>query len=124
MDYDKIQFDGQTRESGIECIKIFAMILMITGHVIQTLALENTFISYLFILAFLLQSGLWGNMIFFGCSAWFLIESTKVNKRKWLFLLFEVWSVSVIILVVTYVLRDGDISLKMIIQCLMPNTFF
>lgn len=46
MDYDKIQFDGQTRESGIECIKIFAMILMITGHVIQTLALENTFISY------------------------------------------------------------------------------
>jgi hypothetical protein len=67
--------------------------------------------------------GVWGNSIFFICSAWFLLRSKNCNKKKWLFMLIEIWSVSVIILAVTYFGLHIHISAKDIIKSFLPTTF-
>lgn len=67
------------RNSGIECLKIAAIILIVVSHVVQTLSDKNTFIQYhdylldllratcsiqKLILSILEYSGLLGNTIF------------------------------------------------------------
>ena len=126
------------RDSNIELLKIVAILLIIISHVINTLCDENTHISYQdyvldlsiattsvkhFVLLLLRYSGVMGNTIFFICSAWFLLSSQKVKKKKWLFMLIEVWFVSIIILAVTYVLRKGDISTEIIFHSFFPTLF-
>ncbi len=126
------------RNSGIESLKIIAIFLIVISHVVQTLRSEKIYISYsdyvvdvsiattnvqTFILALFSYFGEWGNTIFFVCSAWFLLRSSKYNKRKWFFMLFEIWVVSIIILVVTFFIRHGDVSSKLIIRSILPTTF-
>ena len=122
------------RNSGIELLKIFAILLIILSHVVQTLG-ENALVDCAldlriattnlqqFVLVILRQAGTLGNAIFFTCSAWFLLDSKKVNKKKWWFMLLEVWSISVTILAVTYILRSGNIEAKMVMESLLPTTF-
>lgn len=130
--------DRLVRNSGIELLKIIAIFLVITFHVVQTLRSENRFISYndyivdvsvattniqTFILALLSYFGALGNTIFFVCSAWFLLRSSKHNKRKWFFMLFEIWIVSIAILIITIFIRHGDISGTLLIRSILPTTF-
>ena len=73
------------------------IILIVISHVIQTLSDTNEYIPYqdyvvnlriattniqCLVLSILRYSGALGNTIFFVCSAWYLLDSTKVNKRK------------------------------------------
>lgn len=126
------------RISGIELLKVFGIILIVISHVIQTLHSQNTYLmvnDYVLdisvttvsiqqlILALLRYSGALGNIIFFCCSAWFLLDNDNISKKKVLKILADVWVVSVIILIVVYTLRGGNISLKMIIKQLLPTTF-
>ena len=132
------QVKSKERNSGIELLKILAIALIIIHHTVQTLRDENIFISFSdyrvdlsvasrsisnFILMFFSHFGALGNTIFFVCSCWFLLKSSKYNKKKWFFMLIEVWVVSVMILVCTLVARNGDIPGKMIIKCFFPTTF-
>lgn len=133
-----VSLKRQSRNSSIELLKVFAIALVVISHVVQTLHSSNNFvgvqdyvldistattnIQYL-ILAILRSSGAFGNTIFFVCSAWFLLDSNKTNKKKMLQILLDIWAVSVIILVVVYFLRDGDISKKMILKQIFP-TFY
>lgn len=127
-----------TRRSGIEALKIIACVLVVFSHVVQTLSSENTYISYnsyvldltiatsdiQYIIAQIIRSfGSWGNTLFFVCSAWFLIDSDRYSKKKWLFLLIEIWSVSCIIAIITYIVRQGDVSLKLMLKSFFPTTF-
>lgn len=126
------------RNSSIELLKITAIILIVIGHVIQTLHKNNEYIilndyvlnismattnvQQLF-LAILRYSGVLGNSIFFVCSAWFLLDSEKVDKKKILCMLLNVWVISITILIVIYIIRCGDIPNKLIIKQMLPTTF-
>lgn len=125
------------RISSIELIKIFAIFLICISHTIQTLTEKNSYVSnelFLvnistattdiqnFILLLLRHSGVIGNSIFFVCSAWFLLDSKKVNFKKWTGIIVEVWAVSVIILLITYTARDGNIDKQLITKSLFPTT--
>ncbi|MCD8376073.1 MAG: acyltransferase [Oscillospiraceae bacterium] len=126
------------RYSGIELLKIFAIFLIVTSHVVQTLSSENTYVAYqdyvldlsaattdiqLLVLSMMRYSGVLGNAIFFVCSAWFLLESKQVKIKKIINMLAEIWAVSVIILIIVYIVYHGNIDTKLIIQSFFPTTF-
>lgn len=126
------------RNSGIEFLKVFAILLIISCHVVQTLKSENTLIGYQdyvldltiattnlqqLVLVIVRCTGLLGNSIFFICSAWSLLDRKTINKKKWWFMLLEVWSVSVVILAVACILRAGNVTTELIIKSLFPTTF-
>ena len=127
-----------TRNSSIELLKIFAILLVVISHVLQTLHEPNEYFAnndYLLdlsmattnaqqlILALLRYSGALGNTIFFACSAWFLLDSEKANKKKLLRMLLDVWVISVLILIVVLILRGGSIGIKLMLKQLLPVTF-
>ncbi len=126
------------RDSGIELLKIIAIFLIVISHVVQTLASKNDAISFsdyvvdlsvastnmkYFLITLFYYFGKLGNTIFFICSAWFLLRSSKYNKRKWFFMLFEVWIISLIILVITEFITHGNIAMKPLIKSIFPTTF-
>lgn len=126
-----------SRESGIELLKILAMFFIVVSHVVQTIS--NPSSSYenadyiiklscatdniqVFILSVTQYFGVLGNILFIVCSSWFLCDKTKNNKQKWLCLLFEVWTLSIIFLLFAFLLKL-DIQFDVIIRCLFPVTF-
>jgi len=142
LSYEHYVIDKQTyrqnRKSGIEALKIIAIVLIIISHVVQTLHSKNKYIDfndYIFhleqaslniqviILQLFRTLGTLGNNIFFICSAWFLLDSDKYNKKKWMFMLIEIWSVSIIIAIITYLLRHGDISSDLLKKSIFPTLF-
>lgn len=127
-----------TRNSSIELLKIIGVILIVINHVVQTLSSKNTNIPYhdyvvnlrlattniqYLILSMLRYSGALGNTIFFVCSAWYLLDNNKINKRKILQMLMDIWIISIVILIVVYVLRNGHIKVGMIREQILPTTF-
>lgn len=136
--YLERQIGLYTRESGIELLKIIAIFFIVISHVLQTLRAENTLmmsqdyvinlayattnIQY-FILTLMSYFGVLGNNIFFICSAWFLLKSNSFKKKKWLFMLIEVWVISVLILLITLLATNTDISVKNIIKSILPTLF-
>lgn len=127
------------RRSGIELLKIAAMCLIVISHVVQTLSTEPPInISYSdyvlslgsatdnvqhLILAMFTYFGSLGNMVFFVCSAWFLVERAKSYKRKILQLLADVWVVSICMLAVVLVLRRGHLRGWLMLQAVFPTLF-
>lgn len=123
------------RDSGVELLKIFAMIIIVSCHVVMTLkhqelnghrvfdvsmagqGITNSIISALF------YNGAIGNSMFFVCSAWFLIDSHKSSKRKILNIILDVWTISVIILAITFIISHGNIGTFEIIKNLFPVTY-
>lgn len=132
-----IKEKSNERNSSVELLKVIGIFLIVLSHVIQTLhspndlvgiqdyvvdlSMATTNIQYL-ILAILRSCGAIGNTIFFICSAWFLLDSSKANKKKILQMLLDIWVVSMLIFISVYFLRDGNISLKMIIKSMLPTT--
>lgn len=129
--------EAPERNSGIELLKIAAMGLIVLSHVVQTLSSGNTYVSYQdyvldlelattnpqqLVLAVLRYSGAFSNNIFFACSAWFLLESREVNKKKWWFILLEVWSISVVGALTACILRGGNVDAKLLLMSLFPTT--
>lgn len=125
------------RRSGIELLKIIAMLMIVVSHVTQTLYSENihyasdyvidikqatTSIQQLILLLFSF-CGEQGNLIFFTCSAWFLLESKKVNHRKIFCILADVWVISIIFLGVMRIFSDYDITFVDTIKSMLPFTF-
>ena len=116
------------RNSSIELLKIFAIFLIIINHVIQSYILDEKLTiasnNFIMILVVLMRTfGTFGNMIFFICSAWFLLDSDKINKRKWLNILIEIWVMSVIILLIFEIISGSTVNIKDIIKSLFPTTF-
>lgn len=126
------------RESGIELLKIIAILLIIISHVTQTVSTVPTAISLpvdyyinlnvattdisMFILALFRYFGPLGNIVFFVCSAWFLCNSKKTSKEKILQMLIDIWIISVLFLLITLLL-GVNISPKYIIKSLFPTIF-
>ena len=127
-----------SRESSIEALKVFSIFIIIISHCIQSLYLsykefpaQEYLIDFsggiksiqLFVLVLFRSFGPLGNMIFFVCSAWFLLSSHSFNKEKWFRLIVEIWVVSIIILTVVLLVRHGDVSKWLILKSLFPSTF-
>lgn len=127
--------DRQTRDSGIELLKIFAIVI---NHTVQSLTNEaynipnNGFVIDIsrattniqcILLQIFRHFGVLGNSVFFICSAWFLLKSKNWNKKKWLFMVIEIWVVSIVIFIITYIILHGNISIGIIISSLFPTTF-
>lgn len=129
------------RESSIELLKILAIILIIISHVTQTLSSKNLYITYqdyvlnlsiatiniqYIILIIFRYFGAWGNSIFLICSVWFLLKSPGFDKKKWFFMLTEVWIISIIIFIIHMLVWGGrreQIALKIIIKIFFPTVF-
>ena len=97
MEEVKKVHSGNMRDSGIELLKVIAILLIVISHVVQTLSSENPLIGYsdyildlscatkemqLVILMIMRHFGALGNSIFFICSTWFLLDSKIVSVKK------------------------------------------
>lgn len=126
------------RNSSIELLKIVGIILIVISHVVQTLHSNNDYVienDYILdistattniqqlILTILRYSGSLGNSIFLICSAWFLLDNDKVDKKKILHMLMNVWVISITILIAVYIIRGGNLQIKLIIIQILPTTF-
>lgn len=126
------------RNSSIELLKIVGIMLIVISHVVQTLHSNTDYIiikNYILdistattniqqlVLTILRYSGALGNSIFFICSAWFLLDNDKVDKKKILHMLMDVWAVSIIMLIAVYIIRGGNLQIKLIIKQILPTTF-
>lgn len=117
------------RDSGVELLKIIAVILIVISHVVLTLITENEYIPYsdylldcthattnvtVLLLAVMRHFGALGNWIFFVASAWFLLDSTKASGKKMMGMLLDIWVISVLFLGITLLIR-GEVSGKLFI---------
>lgn len=124
------------RDSGIELLKVIAILLIVINHVVQTLGSENPLIGYsdyildlscatkemqLVILMIMRHFGTLGNNIFFICSAWFLLDRKTVSVRKITEIMMDVWVISVILLAAVQIFMG--VSVPLIVKSLLPTTF-
>lgn len=128
----------ENRNSNIELLKIFAILLIVLSHVSMTLGQIPgqlvQFSDYVFnlgnpisnisanILRVFLYFANVGNAIFFICSSWFLCDRRESKKEKVFHMLLDVWLVSVIILV-GYLLSSEKLSIELLIKSLFPTIF-
>ena len=123
-----------SRESGIELLKIIAMFLIVLYHSSMSVTFMNGGLQVypivsgastdpnVFMLNIFGYFGHLGCTIFFVCSAWFLVESTRVKSKKVVDMLSDVWTVSVLVFFIFFV-RDQRVATKdTVINALLPNT--
>lgn len=129
--------ENKVRNSGVELLKIIGIMLIVISHIVQTLASNlssNSSGFYLniyhsttnvttFIIILLSHFGYLGNSIFFTCSAWFLVNHTKTNYKKILYILADVFIISILWLIPMLFVFKSKLGLRNIITSLMP-TFF
>ena len=125
------------RQSGIELLKIFGILLVVLSHVVQTLTSYDTEWSInisgaitnpiSFVIVILRYSGALGNFIFFTCSAWFLLDKENTNYQKVARMVFDIFCISIIwlisIQIFLYINNAGKLSFEDVVHSLLP-TFF
>ena len=118
-------------------MKIFAMLLIVLNHVVQTLNTEGNyyipFSDYFvmlsaatteaprLILSVLRYSGELGNTLFFVCSAWFLLKNDAVNKKKILLLALDAWVISLSILCCVLLIEHGQVHGFLVHSAMLPT---
>ena len=136
MEEVKKVHSGNMRDSGIELLKVIAILLIVINHVVQTLGSENPLIGYsdyildlscatkemqLVILMIMRHFGTLGNNIFFICSAWFLLDRKTVSVRKITEIMMDVWVIYFILLAAVQIFMG--VSVPLIVKSLLPTTF-
>ena len=127
------------RLSGIELLKIIAILAVVIGHVTQTLVTANADVAFsdyvlpigtatrsaqLLTVNILYYFGTCiGNSVFFVCSAWFMVGNSKSTLHKAIWMIVDVWTVSVLFLAAYMVALHGAVPAKTIIRSLLPTTF-
>ena len=99
-DFKKERVNKKMRDSGVELLRIIAILLICLSHSLDT---SRSFIDYSAtyefgtnLLKILMASGQIGNVLFIICSAYFLIDSTKTKADKAFNLLFDSALISII----------------------------
>ena len=128
----------KNRQSGIECLKLFAIAMIILSHIVQCMTQPTEFAGsqpYLFsisapsksvsifILALFFHLGSLGNDIFFLSSAWFLLDVKTWKKEKWMRLFLQTWVISMVCLFAVLAIRHGQVPGKLILHSIFPNLF-
>lgn len=115
----------KVRNSGVELLRIIAILLICISHAIQTSEqfLDYSSISFgIIILKILRYSGQIGNILFVICSSWFLLDSKKVRIEKALKLLLDSMFISTVIFL-GFVISGQNFTFKEIICQLFPDYF-
>ena len=126
------------RQSGLELLKILAIILIIISHTINTigtntniyantskaffninLTSNNLEVIFLMIIKYFANAG---NFIFMICTAWFLLDSYKTKKNKVLNLILDVFFISILFLVILSA-SGINIEKKLILKSIFPTIF-
>lgn len=133
-----MMYKYKNRQSGLECLKLFAIAIIILSHIVQCMTQPTEFAGnqpYLFsisspsksvsvfTLALFFHLGSLGNDIFFISSAWFLLESRTWKKEKWMRLFLQTWVISVLCLLAVLLIRHGQVPGKLILHSILPNLF-
>lgn len=128
----------QTRNASIEILKIIAIFAIVINHVVQTLTSPNGYVlwnDYLInismaswditkiILLILRTFGVFGNLTFFICSAWFLLDNDELKWKKEIKMLIDIWCISVMICIVVLFMRQGNIATGTLIKQFLPTLF-
>ena len=119
------------RNSGVELLKVFAMLLIILSHFSPEYIMDKTVpwyfdtnkatsnISY-FIVDLFKYGGVIGNTIFIVCSSYFMVNTKKqTSKNKIIHIVSDVWFVSAFILLI-YLCFNIKISKVDIIRSIFP----
>ena len=129
--------DIKERESGVELLKIIGVFLIIISHVTQTLYTPNNYFELNYVLevkyatkniqnillAWFSAFGAQGNLIFFVSSAWFLLESKKIDELKIVKLLADVWFINICFLCIFLLGNWYNLAIKDIIKSVFPTIF-
>lgn len=123
----------KVRQSGIELLKIIAILLIVLSHCTQTL---EKFVDFqapttdiqLLILRLLRFSGEIGNIIFVVCSSWFLLDSKGVKKNKAINLALDSQTISIGILAVFSIISliysfNVNFSIGFFLHHIFPDLF-
>lgn len=116
------------RNSSIELLKVFAIILIIINHCVQTVQIVNNIegvasnILNLIILNILRISGQIGNVIFIICSSYYLLDSNKIKLNKLITIILDTFIISIIWLI-PFLFINIPISTTDIIKQFAPITF-
>ncbi len=123
----------KSRNSSIELLRIIAIILIIISHAVPygNFNNYNCFIDLnnvstdgnILTLAIFRHLGSIGNCIFIICSSWFLLNSSKVNKKKILKLIIDSFIISATILLLIFAFGNYSVSLTEIVKSFFPITF-
>lgn len=121
---------SKSRNSSIELIKIIAILMIVLSHSIPVnvpnslyaLNIASADIQHLIANIFR-YLGQVGNAIFVVSSAWFLVDSKKVNGKKLLYIYGDCFVFSMLWLGIALFLLDYDISAKELIKQFFPVTF-
>lgn len=123
---------NKQRNSQIELLKIIAMFLIAINHSLQ-FSTDSNMISYIklgvsttnlniLFLNILRCCGQVGNIIFVVCSAYFLLDSIKCNKKKILYIIIDSFTISML-WIIPFIIFKINIPLKDLIEQFAPITF-
>lgn len=125
------------RESGVELLKIIAILLIVFSHVLQTLSQKNGYIDYqdylidlshsttdpfYLTLSIMRYAGVFGNTLFFVCSAWFLTQVSAVKKDRIIHLVLDNFVISAAIALIL-LFAGMNLSHSLFVKSFFP-TFF
>lgn len=126
------QFIRQTRESGIELLRLIAILMIVASHSLPFYGNPDsayyvnlnsaTMIPSHFVMSFIKYFGQIGNCIFMVISAFFLLDSKNVKKKKVLMLIMDSFCFSVVILFIA-LLCGVRVLGKEFIKQLLPITY-
>ena len=103
------------RKSGIEILKVFAMLIIIISHIIVSSGIDisnsSTNITNI-VISMLSYCGNFGNIIFFTCTAYFLIDNNEIKIDKIIKILGCLWFMYYFIfaILIIYTLFTGNIN--------------
>ena len=126
------------RKSSIELLKIIGMFLIIIDHTLWPLSKHPEILfSYMsdriiftnpsndimmIVLQFIKYFGQFGNIIFFTCSSWFLIDKKTFRKNRVFELMLTNWFVSVLWFIVLYFCKE-EIEPLLAFKSFFPNLY-
>lgn len=112
------------RNSSVELLKVIAICLIVISHTTQSVgSTSNSLLGKLasavsyktaskdvnaVILMVFRHFGAIGNVIFMVCSSWFLVDGKRTDYKKVFRMIFEVWMISVLILLFSYLGRPSE----------------
>ena len=116
---------SKTRRSGVELLRLLAILLICISHAVQT---SEQFLDYsslsvgIMFLKILRYSGQIGNILFVICSSWFLFNSKGVKIEKALKLLLDSMLISIVVFL-GFVISGQNFTFKEIIHQIFPDLF-
>ena len=126
---------NNNRESGIELLKVFALFGIVLVHTYtevvngaydlnsKEIFFENNTFSNLqyFLFQIIIPFGYLGNMIFYVCSSWFLVDIKHNKKEKIIGMILNTFVISIIYLLIS-VLCGSEITKADILNGFLPTT--